>query len=352
MTSFPSRLTVPRYMPSNILKNVPLAPLTTLGVGGSAEYFVEVHEREELKEVLTWARHDNVPITILGSGSNVLIFPEGVRGLIIRPHFKGVAYRTEDDHVLVTAGAGVELDELIEELTEKELWGLENLSAIPGTVGAVPIQNVGAYGVEAKDIVHAVTVYDIHSGETNIFTNAMCTFAYRDSLFKQRNKQYIILDVTFRVSKQGKPVLIYKDIQNYFASSLPPTIRDMRTAVQTIRNKKFPDWKKIGTAGSFFKNPRITKERFDILHVAFPELPGHKNADGTMKISLGWVLDRACGLRGYTEGSVGLYTEQALVLVCTKHATGDEIKNFSEKVIRIVYEKINVDIEYEVTFLA
>ena len=299
-----------------------------------------------------WARHDNVPVTILGGGSNVLIFPQGIRGLVIHPDFKKVSYRTEDDCVLVTAGAGVILDELIEELVEKELWGLENLSAIPGTVGAVPIQNVGAYGVEAKDIVHAVTAYNMHSGETQVFTNVMCAFAYRDSLFKKHNKQYVILDVTFCVSKQGNPILMYKDLQNYFASSFAPTIRNVRSAVQAIRNKKFPDWRKIGTAGSFFKNPSITKEQYEVLRTMFPELPGHTNADGTIKLSLGWVLDKVCGLRGYSEGNVGLYTEQALVLVCTKNATGDEIKNFSEKIIRSVHEKINVNVEYEVTFLA
>lgn len=338
-------------MPSNILKDIPLGPRTTLGVGGSAEYFACVRDEGGLRDVLMWAKHENVPITILGDGSNVLVPDEGLTGLVIQPHFTEILYKEDDNAVLVSVGAGVVLDHLIEELVGKGLWGLENLSAIPGTVGAVPVQNVGAYGVEAKDVVHAVTVYDTHTDKTESFTNAKCAFGYRDSIFKQQNKRFIILAVTFRVSKIEKRVLIYKDLKKYFELSSEPTLQEIRTAIIEIRSKKFPDWKIVGTAGSFFKNPSISKEMFQTLQVSFPELPGHQNTDGTIKISLGWVLDHVCGLRGYTEGNVGLYSEQALVLVCTKNATTDEIKNFSEKIICMVHKKIGVVVEREVTIL-
>ncbi len=338
-------------MPSNILKDIPLGPLTTLGVGGSAEYFTKVHDVETLRETIAWAKSEKLSIAILGAGSNVLVSDEGVRGLVIQPQFTDITYKEEGGEMLVTVGAGIILDRLIEELVQNGYWGLENLSAIPGTVGAVPVQNVGAYGVEVKDVIQTVTVFDIQSEEERSLTSTECAFGYRDSIFKHEKNRYIILEVTFRVSKNEKPVLLYKDLQNYFEACPQPALQSIRNAIIEIRSKKFPNWKIVGTAGSFFKNPSISKEKFEILQKQFPELPGHVNSDGGVKISLGWVLDRLCSLRGYTEGNVGLYTEQALVLVCSRNATSDEIEKFSEKIIRMVFEKIKVVIEREVTIL-
>ena len=263
-----------------------------------------------------------------------------------------VAYMRNGEEVHVTAGAGVELDVLIAELAEKNLWGLENLSAIPGTVGAVPVQNVGAYGVEACDVIHSVCVYDVTNDVVTTLPNNACAFAYRDSIFKKEHgKKYIILSVTFIVSESGAPKIAYKDLKTFFEThdSAPVKVLDVRNAIIAIRSKKFPDWHIMGTAGSFFKNPIITQEAYRALVAKYPEIPGFLLDDGMVKIALGWVLDHVCGMRGVWVGNVGLYEHQALVLVCTKNATAAEIKNFSQMIIDTVFEKTNIVVEREVT---
>lgn len=339
-------------MPPGITQNVSLATHTTLGVGGAADYYAPAHTRDELTELVAWARVEGHPITILGGGSNVLVADEGIRGLVIHMCIADIAYRRNGEEVHVTAGAGVALDALIAELAEKNLWGLENLSAIPGTVGAVPVQNVGAYGVEASDVIHSVCVYDITNDIVTTLTNSVCAFAYRDSIFKKEiGKKYIILSVTFIVSESGTPKIAYKDLKTFFEThdSAPVRVLDVRNAVIAIRSKKFPDWHIMGTAGSFFKNPIITQEAYNTLMVKYPEIPGFLTDGGMVKIALGWVLDHVCGMRGVWIGNVGLYEHQALVLVCTKNASAAEVKNFSQKIIDMVLEKTNIIVEREVT---
>lgn len=340
------------HMPKNIQQHIALAPYTTLGVGGNAEYFVEVSDEDALREATRWAEVSDIPVTILAGGSNVLVDDDGVKGLVLRPLFSGITYVEKEDSVLVTVGAGVVLDTLIAELVSKELWGLENLSGIPGTVGAVPIQNVGAYGVEAKDFVHSVYVYDpsVHAMQT--LTREACAFGYRDSIFKRaEGKNYIILAVTIMVRRTPQPKLAYKDLQATFTQNDAPRIGDIREAVIAIRSKKFPDWRQVGTAGSFFKNPIIEQYVYKRLSETYPALPGYAVGNDRVKIALGWILDQVCNVRGYTEGNVGLYEAQALVLVCTKGIRAEEIQLFSEKIIEKVFEKTQIRIEREVTLL-
>ncbi len=339
-------------LPTFITSQVSLAPYTTLGVGGCAEFFAPVQTVLEVQDAVMWAREHGHTITILGEGSNVLVSEEGVRGLTIHLISQRIAYTHEGDTVQVTADAGVILDTLIVELVRKGLWGLENLSAIPGSVGAVPVQNVGAYGVEAKDVIHAVTVFDCESYEIKTLTNAECQFAYRDSLFKKAEEaQYIIIAVTFVVSQVPKPHLTYKDITDYFGSNSTPTLEEARDAIIEIRSKKLPDWHTVGTAGSFFKNPIVTSDVFAQLRARYPELPGFPEQNGDVKISLGWILDKVCHLRGYREGNVGLYEKQALVLVCEKGSTAHEVQQFIENIIMRVEKETGIVIEPEVRML-
>lgn len=338
----------------NIQQNIPLAPYTTLGVGGRAEYFFEATTEAEVRSAVSWARENDCPITILGGGSNVLISDTGVKGLVLRICFSEITFRPIDAHeVEVTVGGGVIFDKFIEQLVEKKLWGLENLSAIPGTVGAVPVQNVGAYGVEVGEKIVSVSVYDVLTNTVQDISHAVCAFGYRDSLFKKaEGKRYIILNVTFLVSSEPKPQLAYKDMQTYLHTEVVTDIARIRKAICAIRAEKFPDYTVVGTAGSFFKNPIITHEESMRIRALYADVPCFPTEDGMVKISLGFVLDKVCALKGYHEGNVGLYENQALVLVCTNEATAEEILSFSEKIIEIVFQKTGIRIEREVTILA
>lgn len=340
------------HIPSTITPLVPLASYTTLRVGGRADYFAIIDSMEKLEEAVVWARHEGCPVTVLGGGSNVLVTSSGVRGLVIHLVTKQRTYVPQGTDVAVTVDAGVVLDDLIAELVGKGLWGLENLSAIPGTVGAVPVQNVGAYGVEAKDVIAHVIAYDIENNHMRTFSAEECAFAYRDSYFKRvEGKRYIITAVTFLLHTMPTPQISYGDIATYFGTHTTPSLSEIRTAIVDIRREKLPDWHTKGTAGSFFKNPIVASDTFDSLARVHPGLPGFPDGMGNVKVSLGWILDRVCGLRGYQVGKVGLYEKQALVLVCENGATADDITSFVQDIITRVYEKTGLTIEQEVQML-
>lgn len=340
-------------MLDEIQKNVPLAPRTTLGVGGDAEYFISVENLEALEYAVRWANEHKHPITVLAGGSNVLVADEGVVGLVVHPHFEGVAYNDMGNSLVrVRVGAGVAFDAFIEQCVAQELWGLENLSAIPGSVGATPVQNVGAYGVEVKDSIESVTVFDCDTYATYEIKNSDCNFSYRNSCFKQDvKKKYIIIAVTFVLSKIPQPKITYKDFSLYFEHEEMPCIADIRDAIISIRSKKFPDWNIEGTAGSFFKNPLLSETEHHLLMQKYPDIPSYYSEDGRVKIALGYVLDKTCGLKGYRKGGVWLYEKQALVLVCKKGVRARDVYMFSEHIIELVFQKIHIRIECEVTFL-
>lgn len=339
-------------MPDFVQQQIPLAPRTTLGVGGDAEYFAEVETLDALEEVVAWARAHAYPITVLAGGSNVLIRDEGIQGLVVVPKFSDIEFRAEGNLVYVTAGSGLVLDELIQTLIDKELWGLENLSAIPGSVGAVPIQNVGAYGVEASQILDSVSVFNMETQEIEVLNTDECLFGYRDSVFKKpAGKKYIVISVTFRVSTEPSPNIEYKDVQKYFGDTKNPSLREIRDAITSIRSKKFPDWHTWGTAGSFFKNPIIPKTTFVNLQNTYADMPGYELPGEMVKVPLGWVLDHICGLRGYEKGKVGLYKNQALVLVCEKGIASHEVESFAQEVSDTILNKTGITVEREVTTL-
>lgn len=331
-----------------IEENVPLAPFTTMGVGGPARYFSVAKDEEELLSLVNEAETKSWSVIILGGGSNVLFRDEGVNGLVIKNEIKGITnLGTEDESVIVKVGAGEKWDSFVGHTVTEGWWGLENLSAIPGSVGATPIQNVGAYGVEVADVISSVRVYSLSKREFLELSNSDCRFGYRDSIFKTpAGQDFIVTGVTFKLSIAPNPKLHYKDLAARFKDT-NPSQADIREAVIEIRANKFPDWREIGTAGSFFKNPIIPRDHFEKLHAEYPELSGFPEENDQVKVSLGWILDKVCELKGFREGNVGTYEKQSLVLVNYKEVTTDEILTFAEKIKARVKEKTGIDIERE-----
>jgi UDP-N-acetylmuramate dehydrogenase len=336
-------------MSSRVEQNVFLSTHTTLKVGGSADYFVVVNNLAELKEALLFSQKTKVPLAILGGGSNVLVGDEGYRGLVIKNHLTGISDTVHGDNVYIKTGSGETLDDLVQYAVDKNYWGLENLSAIPGTVGATPIQNVGAYGVEVADLITEVSALNKETGEVKNFSNKECQFAYRDSFFKTlKGKEWIITEVVFKLSLNKSPKLDYGSLKDlkYIPSLTPAKIRD---EVIKIRSGKFPNWREVGTAGSFFKNPIIETKAFVQLQSKYPEIVGHAVDESMTKVSLGWVLDKICGLRGYQKNGVCLYQEQALVLINQSAKDASAINDFAEEIKAIVKAKTGILIEREVS---
>jgi UDP-N-acetylmuramate dehydrogenase len=332
----------------NIQENVSLKNLTTLQVGGPAKYFAVVKDPEELREALSFAKGRKLPIFVLGGGSNLLISDHGFAGLVIKNEIKGIKFTDQvEDTVHVEVGAGEVWDDFVALSTSRKLFGLENLSAIPGTVGGAVVQNAGAYGAELNDFVLSVTGLISGTGKDFTFDNKDCQYHYRDSIFK-KSKKYIITSVILTLKKKGVANINYADLKDKFAESKDLTPTQIREAIVSIRQQKLPDWHKLGTAGSFFMNLIMSEKKFLELKEQYPDLPGFKNDKGEMKVSLAWVLDKICNLKGYREGNVGLYEHQALVLINFGGATEKEISDFAKMISEKVKEKINLEIKWEV----
>ena len=337
-----------------IQENIPLAAYTTFKIGGPARFFCVALNERDLLEAVKFAKGKGLPIFILGGGSNILISDDGFSGLVIKVELKGIIYR-ELDHgaVAVSASAGEIWDDLVGETVSRGLYGLENLSAIPGTVGASPVQNIGAYGVEVSNSIESIRILDIEQMKVVELSNPDFHFTYRDSLFKREKGRYIIVGVNFELGKKGKLNTDYKDIQEYFfqKSVLEPTLSEVRQAIMEIRSKKLPDWKKWGTAGSFFKNPIVSVERWHELKNKYPDMPHFVEPDDRIKVALGWILDKLCDAKGLVMGNVGTYENQALVIIAKPGATAKEVIDFSRELIKRVKDKTGIDIEGEVEWV-
>jgi len=360
-------------------ENIPLSEHTTFKIGGLARYFFRAKTVDDLNAALDFAEKKHLPFFVLGGGSNILASDEGFQGVIIKNELLGISFTEDGDDIEVVTGAGEPWDNFVEAVVGRGLYGLENLSGIPGTVGAAPVQNIGAYGVEVKETIVSVLALDGKTGALKTFNNSECFKAYRDSFFKTpKGKRFVIVSVTFRLKKRGILNLEYKDLQNkifnFQFSRLPETgtvgqaifndkekerrvktfaPKDVRKAVLEIRRGKFPDLKTTGTAGSFFKNPIITEEHFIRLKKQFPDLPSFSvsNVNGQMsmvKLPLAWILDNICKLKGYQKEHVGLYERQPIVVVNTGAGSAEEVKTLAEETIRCVKEKTGIDIDWEV----
>jgi UDP-N-acetylmuramate dehydrogenase len=331
-------------------ENVPLKDFSTFKVGGPARYFCRVTSFEELRQAYLFAARKRIKVWKLGSGSNVLFDDAGFNGLVIKIELKGLLFFERRGENLVEAGAGEIWDELVEAVVAKGWWGVENLSGIPGTVGAAPVQNIGAYGSELKDTVKWVEVFDPKLGKRKVFTRTACRFGYRDSRFKHSpDDRYVITRLTLSLSQKASPNLGYQDLREYFASQAhPPSLLEIRNAVLTIRRRKLPDSDKWGNAGSFFKNPTVSVEKFAELKEHFPDLPGWCGSGGLVRISLAYIIDKILGLKGFKQGQAAIHDQQALVLVNRGAATAAEILALAELVERRVKEVTGLTIEREV----
>jgi UDP-N-acetylmuramate dehydrogenase len=332
----------------NIQENVSLAQYTTFKVGGPAKFFCLIKKEDELLEAVKFAEQNNLPVFIIGGGSNLLVSDSGYSGLVIKLDIKGIIFSSNK----VIACAGEDWDDFVQETLDKGFNGLENLSAIPGTVGASPVQNIGAYGVEVADFIEEVRVFDTKNHNFISVSNKDCQFAYRDSVFKHQKGRFVVVSVTFNLKQDGKTNLSYKDLEEYFdKKKTNPNPKEVREAVIEIRSKKLPDWKKWGTAGSFFKNPIIGIQKYVDLKQHYPDLPGFPDCDGNIKVSLAWILDKVCNAKNLAVGNAFVYEKQALVLVAKPGASASDILELSRKIQDLVKEKTGIVIEAEVEWV-
>lgn len=314
-----------------------------------AKIFCKPASIEEIRQCLS--DFPNEKKLIIGGGCN-LFFTRDYDGLVIYPHIKGLRdisnddEEDDDDDVFLEVNASENWDELVAYCVERGFSGLENLSLIPGTVGAAPIQNIGAYGAEVKDVIREVVAIDLETGETLSFSNAECEFGYRDSIFK-RTCRYLIISVVFHLKRTFVYVPKYADLNRELEEIEEPTIRDVREAVIRVRERKLPDEKVLPNAGSFFKNPYISEELVEKIRAQYPDLPAFPYKDGLMKTSAAFLIDRA-GYKGKRVGNVGTYPNQPLIIVNYGSATGEDIVSFMNEVLKAVEDKFGIKLEPEV----
>ncbi len=335
-----------------VSQNASLKNYNTFGIDAKATSLITVEDLEDLKSVLknNYAKE----LFILGGGSNMLL-TQNIEATVLHIDLKGIEVISEtEDTVLVNVKAGENWHEFVLYALKHNWGGLENLSLIPGNVGASPIQNIGAYGVELKDLFVSCNAINIQTLEMEHFTAEHCEFDYRNSIFKNKEKgKYIITDVLFKLTKKNHKLLTKYGAINQALEEMGvvnPNIQDISNAVISIRQQKLPDPKKLGNGGSFFKNPLVTSSEFEILKEKFPEMPHYLVSENTVKIPAGWLIDQA-GLKGYREGDAGVHKHQALVLVNYGAATGKEILNLAHKVQVEIKEKFNIYLEPEVNII-
>ncbi len=331
-----------------IIRNLNLKNHNTFGFSVNATRFSAPRTTDELLTLIrSGATLDNKPL-ILGGGSNML-FTGDYEGIIINPAMMGLeAKRISDEKVRVVAGAGVIWDDMVSWAVSKGFGGAENLSLIPGHTGAVAVQNIGAYGVEAAEIIETVTCVDIITGEKHVFSNEECRFGYRDSIFKSEFKgKFVITGISFILSLKQKPNLDYGALKEETMRLGPESLENIRTAVINIRRSKLPDHTVIGNAGSFFKNPVVKESAATDLKADFPNAPCYPAGPGFVKVAAGWLIEQ-CGWKGFRRGDAGVYEKQALVLVNYGNASGKEIVDLASEISESVRKKFGISLEREV----
>lgn len=344
-----------------IQKNISLADFTTFKIGGLARFFVEVKSIDELIAALSFAASEKLPVFVLGGGSNILVSDQGFIGLVIKIGLSGISVEEEDRSVvLVTAEAGEEWDNFVEFCVENDFAGVECLSGIPGLVGGTPIQNVGAYGQEASESIVSVQVFDRRDKEVETIRNSECGFEYRKSIFNTTEKdRYIVLRVTYRLKRAGTPKIVYADLKDRFNDRIP-TLRETREAVLEIREKKGMRVRQGGfdaqSAGSFFKNPIISKESFEKIRVTtevngFGNLPFYVVNDGYVKVPAAWLIENAGFAKGFRMGNAGLSTKHSLALSNQGGAAASEILDLKNVIEKQVKEKFGIELTPEPNFV-
>jgi UDP-N-acetylmuramate dehydrogenase len=339
----------------NIKENISLKNYNTFGIDVYAKYFTEFNNEIELAESLEYNKLPtaNCPLLTLGGGSNIL-FTKNFDGFILKNEIKGIEVVNEDaEYVYVKAGAGENWHQFVLYCIDKNLGGVENLSLIPGNVGASPMQNIGAYGLEIKDVFFSLDAYHLADKKSVAFNLNDCAFGYRESVFKNKfRNQFIITNVTYKLKKQ--PIFntsygaIEQELEKMGITQL--SIKAISDAVINIRSSKLPNPKEIGNAGSFFKNPEVEHSKFEILSSKFPGIVGYTLPNGNVKLAAGWLIEK-CGWKAYRNGDVGCHSKQALVLVNYGNAKGEDIYNLSTQIITSVKEKFGVVLEREVNII-
>ncbi len=339
-----------------ITANQSLKPYNTFGIDATAKYFTEIKSVDDFREILADKKLSAEQKLILGGGSNLLV-TKNFDGLVIRNCIPGIEIVSEtENNVIVKASAGVVWHDLVLWTIAQNYAGIENLSLIPGFTGAAPMQNIGAYGVEIKDVFYELEAVNVHTTELVKFSLNDCEFGYRESVFKNKFKgQFLITSVSLRFTKLNSPTAQYRFRTDY--GDIKETLSQMRAydlsikavsdAVIKIRSSKLPDPKVIGNAGSFFKNPVVSKEKFDELVYRYPVMPSYLQKDGSVKVPAGWLIEQ-CGWKGKVVGNTGSHATQALVLVNYGHATGDEVWQLALDIQQSVKEKFGIDISPEV----
>ncbi len=331
--------------------NISLRKFNTFGIEAKAEHFASVGSTEDIIELLDNKEVDHRKLFVLGGGSNILL-THNVSGTVLKNEIPRIDLISEDDdHIYVRAGAGINWHSFVQYCLEHNYAGVENLALIPGNVGASPMQNIGAYGVELKDVFHSLEAFNIKDKQVVTFTKDECKFGYRDSIFKNEYRnQFIITSVNFALLK--KPVFhsSYGALQQELdKANVEMSIQSIAAAVMRIRRSKLPDPTVIGNAGSFFKNPTVTDADYNDLVKAFSALSGFKSDQG-YKLAAGWLIEQ-CGWKGYRRGDAGCHAQQALVLVNYGKASGDEIVALSKEIIESVQRKFNIVLETEVNII-
>jgi UDP-N-acetylmuramate dehydrogenase len=333
-----------------IHENYPLKNLNTFGIAANARHYVDIRSMEELHELIDSDIFKNSERLILGGGSNML-FMGDVQKLVIDITIPGKKVLKEtDEFVEIEVGAGENWHEFVQYCVEHDYRGVENLALIPGTVGAAPIQNIGAYGCELKETVECVRGIEISTNTFKEFCNLDCDFGYRTSVFKKKMKNdFIITSVVFKLFKKKEPNASYKDVSQELEKMgiTQPKTKDIFDAVVSVRTRKLPDPKVTGNAGSFFKNPYIPKEQYEALKAEYPEIPGYPIDNEQIKVPAAWLIEQ-CGWKGKRFGDAGVHPNQALVIVNYGNATGKELVDLSKKIQSSVAEKFGIELEPEV----
>lgn len=330
-----------------ILENVVLAPYTTFRIGGKARYFAEAHAVEDIYAAIAFAREHRVSLRVIGAGSNLLVPDEGVNALVVRMCMQTV--EIHDD--LLIADAGASWETVVDTAAAAQCFGIENLAGIPGTMGGAVVQNIGAYGTELAQVFMYADAIDARDGTERRITVADAAFGYRTSQFKT-DRNLIIIRAALRVSQQGHPHLAYADLARAATSGmLMDTPANVVSSVRTIRAQKFPNLREEGTAGSFFKNPVLSKETGDELTARYPELPVYLHDEQRVKIPLAWILDHILSLKGYALGKARLFEKQPLVLVSQFGTSSHDVEALAAYVAKKVHDTCGITIEREVETL-
>lgn len=347
----------------NIQQNIPLAPLTTLQVGGPARYFVEARTESDVQETLAYARERSLPLFVLGGGSNLVVADAGWPGLVLKVSVPGVEFAGDGDSVVFCAGAGENWDQFVALAVEKNCAGVECLSGIPGTVGGTPVQNVGAYGQEVSQTIFRVRALEIASGKVRELDNGACGFSYRASIFNTTQREsHIVLKVAYRLKQHGLPTVAYADVKKLFAGSpAHPNLQQVRDAVRAIRHSKAMLLVRgdddCRSAGSFFKNPLVSKGEADRVRLLaeqrVPEkaLPQYPAQDGQVKLAAAWLVEQAGFNKGYSRGPVGISRKHSLAIVNRGDATAKDIVAFKNEVQTKVSDLWGVKLEPEPVFV-